>query len=382
MIVPLPVREAVAGIVEPGVAQFAIQRDAGTQNVLNGGNDAVEVAATAGIGREGKRSLAVVMTVAGLEAAAGPCAPPPPEIVTTSYSGQSAPEQQDDFEDGMLERHWSLKHIASGSYAYSRTIHKEGKQALLITVHHGDKQSEGAEDELCTERAELMEPGYAIPSIGPDLWYGFALYLPADLPPIDRRLVLAQIKQPSTGIVPPSDPAATPGYRSGNPIVALRLRQIKAPSGDDLLCFSVTPGNDGESHKQHIAIVQVKRSDAVGRWHNIVLHAKIVPSDPLKSRLDWWFDDQKVPRAPNMKKPIAIGYAQGQPTSYFKIGPYRDQAKPGSSEVDAPWTFGLDAFKRHIGGNDSVAEVSPPPVEDAMPLGDTAACEKALRRVE
>jgi hypothetical protein len=315
-------------------------------------------------------------------ALAGPCAPPPEEVVAYSYSTQSAAEQQDSFEDGLLDRHWSLKHILSSSYAYSRKIHKEGDQALLITVHHGDKQAEGATEDRCSERAELLEPNYAIPSVGPDLWYGFALYLPADLPPIDRRLILAQIKQPSTGIIPPSDPTASPGYKSGNPVVALRLREIKSATGDALLCFSVTPGNDGETHKQHIAIVQVKKSDAVGRWHNIVLHAKIMPLDPVKSRLDWWFDDQKVPRQPDMAQQISIGYAQAQPTSYFKMGPYRDQAKPGTAEVDAPWTFGFDAFKRHVGGDDSFAAVSPEAVRDAQALGETKACEKALRRVE
>lgn len=315
-------------------------------------------------------------------AMAGPCAAPPPEAVSVIYASQSNSALEDDFEDGLLERHWSLKHILPGSHAYTDKIVSQGRQALLITVHHGDKQSEGAEGDRCSERAELMEPPYAILGIGPDLWYGFALYLPRDLPPIDRRLILAQIKQPSAGIIPPDHPAATPGYKSGNPVVALRLREIRSAAGEDLLCFSVTPGNDDETHKQHIAIVQLKRADAVGRWHNVVLHAKIAPRDPMKSRLDWWFDDQPVPRRPDMPGPLAIGYAQAQPTSYFKIGPYRDQAEPGSSEVDAPWTFGLDAFKRHVGGSDSVAAVSPPPIKDAQKLGDTAACAKALRRVE
>jgi len=312
-------------------------------------------------------------------ASAGPCAPAPSEIVSVTFATQSASALEDGFEDNQLSRHWSLKHILAKSYAYTDKIVHEGRQALLITVHHGDKQAEGAETDRCSERAELLEPPYAILGIGPDLWYGFALYLPKDLPPIDRRLILAQIKQPSAGIIPPSHDTATPGYKSGNPVVALRLRAITSASGDDLLCFSVTPGNDGETHKQHIAIVQLRRDDAVGRWHNIVLHAKIAPKDPLKSRLDFWFDDRPVPRQPDMQGPIAIGYAQAQPTSYFKIGPYRDQAKPGSAEVDKPWTFGLDAFKRQIGA-DAFAEVSPPAIQDAKPLGGTAACEKALRR--
>jgi hypothetical protein len=322
--------------------------------------------------------LASSLLLSGI-AAAGDCAPAPQEVVAVNYSTQSSALLADGFEDGKLDRHWSLKHILPGSHSYTQSNVKEGHQALLITVHHGDKEATGAETDRCSERAELMEPPYAILGIGPDLWYGFALYLPQDLPPIDRRLILAQIKQPSAGIIPPSHEAATPGYRSGNPVVALRLRETKNAAGENVLCFSVTPGNDSETHKQHIAIVEIRRDDAVGRWHNIVLHAKIMPKDAVKSRLDFWFDDQQVPRQPDMQKPIAIGYAQAQPTSYFKIGPYRDQAKPGSAEVDKPWTFGLDAFKRAIGA-DGYAEVSPAPVEDARPLGATTACEKALRR--
>jgi hypothetical protein len=325
---------------------------------------------------------AVAMLAPATAAQAGPCLPAPPEALAYNFTTQSDVDQQDDFEDGLLDRHWSLKHISAHSYAYSDTIHKEGAHALLLTVHHGDQQAEGAEYDRCSERAELMEPNYAVPPIGPDLWYGFALYLPADLPPIDRRLILAQIKQPSTGTVPPSDPSASPGYRSGNPVVALRLREIKTDDGDDLLCFSITPGNDGETHKQHIAIVELKRNDAVGRWHNIVLHARIVPGDAAKSRLAWWFDDRPVPRVASAADAIAIGYIQAQGTSYFKIGPYRDQANPTHGEVEADWTFGIDDFKRHLGGDDSFAAVSPTPIADAAPLGDTTACAKALRRVE
>ena len=326
--------------------------------------------------------MALLLALAAGRAEAGPCQPAPPEVLAYSFITQSDVEQKDDFEDGLLERHWSLKHISPTSWTYSTALHDDGRQALLVTVHDGDQQAAGAEEDRCSERAELMEPGYALPPTGPDLWYGFALYLPPDLPKIDRRLILAQIKQPSAGVVPPSDPTATPGYKSGNPVVALRLREINDDAGNDLLCFSVTPGNDGDTHKQHIAIVELNRADAVGRWHNIVLHAKIVPTDAAKSRLDWWFDDQRVPRLPGVPQAIAIGYAQAEARSYFKMGPYRDQAKPQLGEVDAPWTFGFDSFKRHLGGDDSLVDVSPPPLADAVKLGGTKACEKALAKVE
>src|SRR5690349_11355485 len=72
-------------------------------------------------------------------ARAGTCAAPPPEVVAYSYTTQSGVEQQDDFEDGLLDRHWSLKHIEARSYAYTNKVVKEGQQALLITVRHGDK---------------------------------------------------------------------------------------------------------------------------------------------------------------------------------------------------------------------------------------------------
>ena len=113
-----------------------------------------------------------------------------------------------------------------------------------------------------------------------------------------------------------------------------------------------------------------------------MLHAKIVPDDARKSRLDWWFDDRKVPRIQGVPDAIAIGYAQAQATSYFKIGPYRDQANPAKGEVEADWTFGIDAFKRHLGGADSFAAVSPAPVANPSPLRDNAACAKALAKVE
>src|SRR5690349_25138102 len=71
-------------------------------------------------------------------AAAGTCAPAPQEIVAVSYSTQSSTELEDDFEDGKLDRHWSLKHILPGSHAYTQSTVEQGRQALLLTVHHGD----------------------------------------------------------------------------------------------------------------------------------------------------------------------------------------------------------------------------------------------------
>ena len=48
VVVPLSVRETITGIVEPGIAELAVQHDTGAQCILGCGDHAVEVAATAG----------------------------------------------------------------------------------------------------------------------------------------------------------------------------------------------------------------------------------------------------------------------------------------------------------------------------------------------
>jgi len=45
-------------------------------------------------------------------------------------------------------------------------------------------------------------------------------------------------------------------------------------------------------------------------------------------------------------------------------------------------TFGIDAFKRHLGGDDAFAAVTPAPVADPSPLQDNAACAAVSGKVE
>lgn len=273
----------------------------------------------------------------------------------------------DDFETDQLAKKWDVQRLLPHSYAYSDKFVKHGRQALLLTVHHGDKEESGNPgnpDDPCTERAEIGEPKALWPKIGSDLWYGFAIYLPVDLPPIDRRLVLAQIKQRITE----RGEVGIESSEERNPVLALRLRQIR---GTETLCFSITPGNDDPTDKKHIAFVQIERRDAVGRWHNIVLHARIVPGDATESRAEWWFDDQPVPRITTL--PIAIGYAEG-PVSHFKMGPYRNQVKPNTDEVDVAWAFGYDEFGR----DRSYDKAKPTPLANPRPLQPVEDCKKAF----
>jgi hypothetical protein len=301
-------------------------------------------------------------------AEAGDCAKLPEIEVTSSLPATALSPLADDFETDQLASNWDLRRIALHSHVYSDTFVKHGRQSILLTVHHGDKESPGNPDDRCSERAELSEPPTKWPPIGSDLWYGFSIYLPYDLPPIDRRLVLAQIKQVNVRV----GENGIESYQDGNPVLALRLRQLPT-SG--ILCFSVTPGNsDPPTDMKPFALVQLDRKDAVGRWHNIVLHARIVPRSVEERRAEWWFDDQPVPRITT--QPFALGYTEvgAGDHSYFKMGPYRDQAHIDLHELDVEWTFGYDEFKRDC----SLQIASPTPLNHATPLQTTNDCKLAL----
>jgi hypothetical protein len=245
-------------------------------------------------------------------------------------------------------------------------------------VHHGDKE-DYVEDfqtgyRRCTERAELGEAAAYWPKLGDDLWYGFTLNLPATLPMIDRRLVLAQIKQAGK-----KNATAIQSNADGYPVLALRLRQIKASK---IFCFYLTAGNDTAMDRRPMAIVQLDRAQALGTWHNIVLHVRISHGKAAESTGDWWFDDQPVPHL--SAKPITIGYQQGGNLSYFKIGLYRDQAIKGTGEADQDWSIAYDAIKRAVdfSGRDGPAidqqSVSPAAIDPPLGLADTSTCRKAL----
>lgn len=253
-----------------------------------------------------------------------------------------------------------------------------GLRAMQLTVRHGDKE-EFIEDKLtgdrrCAERAQLGESSDYWPRLGDDLWYGFALYLPAELPPIDRRLVLAEIKQ-----VAAKRDAALFSLADSTPALALRLREITSAK---ILCLYLTAGNDNMADRKPVAIVQLPRTQAMGVWHNVVLHARLSRGKSAGSTAEWWFDDQQVPHLTS--KPVTVGFKDGGGFSAFKLGLYRDQAVKGSREVDQDWTIGFDAMKREIGYTDRPGDplnegnVAPIPLASPASLGDTSLCRKAF----
>jgi hypothetical protein len=285
----------------------------------------------------------------------------------------------DDFEQSKPAPFWDrTTFFDPASFSLTSAGVTNGLRAMLLTVHHGDKE-EFIEDKLtgdrrCAERAQLSEGSDYWPRVGDELWYGFALYLPADLPPVDRRLVLAEIKQ----VAGKRDPGRF-SLADSTPALALRLREITSAK---ILCFYLTAGNDDMADRKPLAIVQSLRQQATGTWHNIVLHARLTHGKSAGSTADWWFDDQQVPRLTG--RPITVGFKDGGGFSAFRLGLYRDQAIKGSREIDQDWTFGFDAVKREIGYADrpgdplGASNVAPVPIEPPASLGDTGLCRRAF----
>jgi hypothetical protein len=331
----------------------------------------------------GVRFGLLALIVSAGSAAAGECTPAmqdwSPGFIkglpsTLSHVDPFDPEKQ------KITKRWDLRNILDKSRTWDKANKVEGSTALRLTVDHGDMAEEGDQKDRCSERAEITELGNLMPATGADLWYGFRFYVPKNLPPIDRRLVLAQMKQLKDKPYP-SEPGDAPGFVAGNPVMAFRLRQLPH---SDIFCFSLTPGNEDALHKKHIGIVQLTKS-AAGGWHSVAIHVRVVPTKAAESRIDMWWDGSRVERIAGYPREIAIGYHRAEKLTYFKMGPYRDQKNPSDpDEVDQPWSFTYDIFQRYVAtpqefaaGKTFEGRVTTPPVPP-VPLGDNARCAREL----
>src|SRR5262249_60099038 len=167
------------------------------------------------------------------------------------------------------------------------------RQVLSITLEPGDCPAIGGDGER-TERAELVEDRAVMLPIETDAWYAISLYLPADFPVVDRRLVIGQWIQPSW------DPRV---HVTRSPLVANRFR-----AG----VFSITR-QDGSTR---VAAFEESR-DIRGRWIRLAYHLRFALDSG--GRLEAWMDGRQVVR---YRGPL--GYPDAQAHAYFRIGLYRD----------------------------------------------------------
>jgi hypothetical protein len=286
--------------------------------------------------------------------------------------------ESDSFDKAPMKDRWCLEKMVEGSLRYNTYAPAEGKGAIFITIKRGDRAENGQTyaDQTyddCSERDEITERSR--PAIRQNVTYEFSLFIPTDLPVIDRRLVLAQIKQGGKK----GKMIGTLEEKHANPVFSFRLVQI--PDSDELCFFTKTGSSYKPTDGAVLGIVSLKRSEAAGHWHRIIMHYLVDPyekvSDPIKdkknlnanrSQADWWFDGNKVDRI--IQGPVPIGYAVADfgASTYFKMGPYRDQAE-SKPEDDKPWIFGYDRFLRS-------PEIPTSEMKAPVPPEVTAACKK------
>lgn len=142
------------------------------------------------------------------------------------------------------------------------------------------------------------------PSMGAEKWYGFSLYLPADFPIEDNRLILAQWWAKTKKHL---------GEVSRSPILQLRF------AGGDLEVilrwYQDKIVHDDEKYNQ-VKLYKFKKFP-LGQWNDFVFHIKWMPDE--NGFIETWWNGKKI-----------IDYKgvtenQDEVGPMFKFGLYRDQ---------------------------------------------------------
>jgi hypothetical protein len=101
----------------------------------------------------------------------------------------------DGFESRKLSKIWSKTRLSEESIEFQSDIVRKGKQAVKITLKSNDTFEAGNAKSAPNERDELMQTGEYAPFEGLFYEYKFSMFLPADFPIVNTRLVIAQWKQ-------------------------------------------------------------------------------------------------------------------------------------------------------------------------------------------
>ncbi len=260
--------------------------------------------------------------------------------------------------DGAIDDRVGMAYFCRGKAAFTAapTSERPDNQALLLTLDPTKPTPDGRceENSAATERAELTEPDDLRLPLGTELWYSFRFMVPAHMKGkfAGRRLVIAQLKQhPDTCPLHP-DPFGVSSFQEGNPIVSVRMieDEVGAVMGLQLAVSS--------ENVRKISVGQLMRHRDLflDRWHDVLLHVKVVPRAECACAgaqptdvgfVEGWLDGQPFTGgrygmvdetgAPDVAEPF--GYASLSGCTYFKYGIYRDRQ-------EEPWTIAFDRFRR------------------------------------
>lgn len=267
----------------------------------------------------------------------------PPETVALSA----------DFE-GQLDRTVNTAYFCKGVAKFFPAPNSENpdNQALMLMLDPSKSSSVGRCEppNARTERTELAEPDELRLPPGTEIWYGFRFMIPAAMKGkfSGQRLVIAQLKQhPETCPLHP-EPFGLSAASEGNPTVSFRL--IEDDYGD-VIGVQLAVSSD-DVRKISVGQLMRHRGPFLGRWHDVLLHVKVVPrgAEPPPTDVGFvqgWLDGQPFIKGrygvidetgePDVAEPF--GYAGLVGCTYFKYGIYRDSQPE-------PWTIAFDRFRR------------------------------------
>ena len=273
---------------------------------------------------------------------------------------------RDDFELGKFDPAGGLYYKenfeqSAGTVRFESEDVRSGKGALALTL----KSLCPADDEGCSERAEVWErPEVLVPYDAP-VWYGFSMKLADPIPEDDHRYLMAQWKRQMTS-------EAEKGY---SPFLALRLDKGKLtvtvetdevkvePLGTPERPTSCKQGetlvNDRPHDGQTRALVAWEAGMELSAWryfNGCTSDITVTYHEGLPAAASGWIDFaffiQTGPRGGGLVEIIAngkrIATAEGHighagpgllDRQYFKFGPYR-AGRAGE------WTVLYDNFRR------------------------------------
>ncbi len=203
----------------------------------------------------------------------------------------SAEPVVDGFEAGSIGPLWKTHRVKPGGVTIQRNIVRSGIAALRFELHQGDVAGIGGDGEA-TERAELQEADGLWARFGETHEYRFSVYVPADFPIVDTRLVTAQWKQHCEDCSKNRSPIVAQRYRRGTLFVT-----IETPTG-------------------RTTIYRYDRS-ILGQWVDLRYRIRFAVSD---GAVMLWLNGARVAdyRGP-------LGYPDDPPEIYFRFGLYRDR---------------------------------------------------------
>lgn len=258
-----------------------------------------------------------------------------------------------DFE-GQLDRSVNTAYFCKGIANFVAAPNSENprNKALLLTLDPSKSSSVGRcePSNARTERTELAEPDDVRLPLGTEIWYGFRFMIPAAMKGkfTGQRLVIAQLKQHPDTCPLHDEPFGLSASSEGNPTVSFRL--IEDDFGD-VIGVQLAVSSD-DVRKISVGQLMRHRGPFLDRWHDVLLHVKVVPrrAEPPPTDVGFvegWLDGQPFVKgrygmvdetgAPDVAEPF--GYTGLVGCTYFKYGIYRDSQS-------APWTIGFDRFRR------------------------------------